>query len=257
MDPKSSTLREPQVKIKTKERPSNFDKSTRRLPSAFELVESNCNRNSRTLSNGVVYMKPPPKKRKKQAPPLTVNRDTHSSALEIVNAETTLPKKRPPKLPVHKQQIVNLEDLTQQYNDKLPVAIRPFIMGAKDVKSDGNCGFRAIARLLGYRENSWRKVRRELLNELKNDEFLYEFIFQSVEKSHPLSEYQCREISIGLVEKYFVQLHLQPHHPMPPIINCWLDISNLKALDWYSPYRDRIDNWKELIGSFDVHLDVY
>ncbi|CAB4292351.1 unnamed protein product [Prunus armeniaca] len=209
MDSKSSILREPQVKIKTKERPSNFNKSTRRLPSAFELVESDCNRNSRTLSNGVVYMKPPPKKRKKQAPPLTVNRDTHSSALEIVNAETTLPKKRPPKLPVHKQQIVNLEDLTQQYNDKLLVAIRPFIMGAKDVKSNGNCGFRAIARLLGYRENSWRK------------------------------------------------LHLQPHHPMPPIINCWLDISNLKALDWYSPYRDRIDNWKELIGSFDVHLDVY
>ncbi|CAL8173712.1 unnamed protein product [Prunus armeniaca] len=43
---------------------------------------------------------------------------------------------------------------------------------------------------------------------------------------------------------------------MPPVINRWLDISNLKAFDWYSPYRDRIDNWKELTGSFDVHLDV-
>ncbi|VVA40208.1 PREDICTED: FAR1-RELATED SEQUENCE, partial [Prunus dulcis] len=38
------------VKIKTKGHPSNFDKSTRRLPLAFELVESGCNRNSR-LSN--------------------------------------------------------------------------------------------------------------------------------------------------------------------------------------------------------------
>ncbi|KAH0996298.1 hypothetical protein GBA52_020162, partial [Prunus armeniaca] len=52
-------------------------------------------------------------------------------------------------------------------------------------------------------------------------------------------------------------LHLQPHHPMPLVINRWLDISNLKAFDWYSPYRDHIDNWKELIGSFDVHLDIY
>ncbi|PQM38544.1 hypothetical protein Pyn_36358 [Prunus yedoensis var. nudiflora] len=74
-------------------------------------------------------------------------------------------------------------------------------------------------------------------------------------ESHPLPEYQRREISIGLVEKHFVQLHLQPHHPMPPVINRWLDISNLKAFDWYSTYRDRIDNWKELTDSFDVHLD--
>ncbi|CAL8989473.1 unnamed protein product [Prunus brigantina] len=194
MDPKSLTLRKPQVKIKTKGRPSNFDKSTRRLPSAFELVEFDCNRNSRTLSDDVVYTKPPPKKRKKQAPSLTVNRDTQSSALAIVNVETTPPKKQPPKLLAHEQQIVNLEDLTQQYNDKPPDAISPFIMGAKDVKSYGNCGFRAIARLLGYGENSRRK------------------------------------------------LHLQPHHPMPPVINRWLDISNLKVLDWYSPYRDRIDH---------------
>ncbi|KAI5347571.1 hypothetical protein L3X38_000458 [Prunus dulcis] len=191
------------------------------------------------------------------------------------NVETTLPKKQPPKLPVYQQQIVNPQDLTQQYNDKLPAAIRPFIMGPKNIKYDGNCGFRAIAGLLGYGENSWRKVKRELLNELENDEFLYEFIFQSVESkreveyrldyfddypledSHSLPEYQRWEISIGLVEKHFVQLHLQPHHPMPPVINRWLDISNLKALDRYSPYRDRIDNRKELIGSFDVHLHVY
>ncbi|VVA31963.1 PREDICTED: PKS-NRPS hybrid synthetase [Prunus dulcis] len=76
-------------------------------------------------------------------------------------------------------------------------------------------------------------------------------------ESHPLPEYQCREIFIELIVKHFLQLHLQPHHPMPPVINRWLDISNLKAFDWYSPYRDRIDNWKERIGSFDGHLDVY
>ncbi|KAH0988007.1 hypothetical protein GBA52_015184, partial [Prunus armeniaca] len=138
-----------------------------------------------------------------------VNHDTQSLALTIVNVETTLPKKQAPKLLVHKQQIVNPEDFTQQYNDKLPVAIRPFIMGAKDVKYDGNCGFRAIVGLLGYEKNYWHK------------------------------------------------LQLQSHHPMLPVINRWLDISNIQAFDWYSPYPDRIDNWKELISSFDVHLDVY
>ncbi|PQQ01142.1 hypothetical protein Pyn_23120 [Prunus yedoensis var. nudiflora] len=63
MDPKSSTLREPQVKIKTKGRPSNFDTSL-------------------SLPNPIV------------------NHDTQLSALAIVKIETTLPKKRPPKLPV-------------------------------------------------------------------------------------------------------------------------------------------------------------
>ncbi|KAI5323659.1 hypothetical protein L3X38_032731 [Prunus dulcis] len=76
-------------------------------------------------------------------------------------------------------------------------------------------------------------------------------------ESHPLPEYQCREIFIELIVKHFLQPHLQPHHHMPPVINRWLDISNLKAFDWYSPYRDRIDHWKERIGSFDGHLDVY
>ncbi|CAL8176177.1 unnamed protein product [Prunus armeniaca] len=181
------------------------------------------------------------------------------------------------------------KDLTQQYNEKLPAAIRPFIMGAKDVKSDGNCGFRAISGLLGYGENSWRKSvesKREVAYRLDYfDDYLLEdrwmlipemgyliancynvvlmhfsnaisLMFLPTE-SHPLPEYQRREISIGLVEKHFVQLYLQPHHPMPSVINRRLDISNLKAFDWYSPYRDRIDNWKELTGSFDVHLDVY
>ncbi|CAL9000755.1 unnamed protein product [Prunus brigantina] len=50
-------------------------------------------------------------------------------------------------------------------------------------------------------------------------------------QSHPLPEYQRREISIELFEKHFMQIHLQPHHPMPHVNKCWLDISNLKAFD--------------------------
>ncbi|CAL2257025.1 unnamed protein product [Prunus armeniaca] len=172
---------------------------------AFELVESSCNRNSQL-----------------------------SDALTIVNVETTLPKKQAPKLLVHKQQIVNPEDLTQQYNDKLPAAIRPFIMGAKDVKYDGNCGFRAIVGLLGYEKNSWHKsveIKREVeycfpsrrqvdahtrnglpyckLLQCDLDTFFKHHIsYVSTNGKSPSPEYQCQETAIGLVEKHFVHVLL-------------------------------------------------
>ncbi|CAJ2663585.1 unnamed protein product [Trifolium pratense] len=43
---------------------------------------------------------------------------------------------------------------------------------------DGNCGFRAVASLLGYTEEGWSIVRRELDEELRNNNNLYEKLFR-------------------------------------------------------------------------------
>ncbi|XP_038678460.1 probable inactive protein kinase At3g63330 [Tripterygium wilfordii] len=40
-------------------------------------------------------------------------------------------------------------------------------MFVKDVKADGNCGFRAIAGLLGFGEDAWINVRQNLIDELR------------------------------------------------------------------------------------------
>ncbi|XP_028116456.1 uncharacterized protein LOC114314191 [Camellia sinensis] len=57
--------------------------------------------------------------------------------------------------------------------DFLPMLI-PFIKLMKDVDGEENCGFRAIAGLLGLGENDWVQVRRDLLLELNNyrDEYV-------------------------------------------------------------------------------------
>ncbi|KAL7198726.1 hypothetical protein ACSBR2_021097 [Camellia fascicularis] len=70
----------------------------------------------------------------------------------------------------------------------------PFIKLIKDVDGDGNCGFRAIAGLLGLRENDRVQVRCDLLLELNNhrDEYvvLYRSYVRVEELTHILSYFE-------------------------------------------------------------------
>ncbi|XP_028067938.1 uncharacterized protein LOC114270615 [Camellia sinensis] len=54
---------------------------------------------------------------------------------------------------------------TYSYVDALPVGLKPYIRLIKDVDANGNCGFRAIAGLMGLTEAEWGEVRRDLLQE--------------------------------------------------------------------------------------------
>ena len=50
--------------------------------------------------------------------------------------------------------------------DQFHPCIQDFIENIIDVKADGNCGYRAIAALLGIGEESWSLVRNHLHKEL-------------------------------------------------------------------------------------------
>nr|KAJ0190227.1 hypothetical protein LSAT_V11C800422000 [Lactuca sativa] len=50
--------------------------------------------------------------------------------------------------------------------DEVQVMFHPYIIHIQDVEGDGNCGFRAISVCLGYGEDDWLYVRRQLLDEL-------------------------------------------------------------------------------------------
>ena len=50
--------------------------------------------------------------------------------------------------------------------DQFHPCIQDFIENVVDVKADGNCGYQAIAGLLGLGEESWSIVRNHLLKEL-------------------------------------------------------------------------------------------
>jgi hypothetical protein len=60
---------------------------------------------------------------------------------------------------------------------QFPNHIHPHIIDFIEVNPDGNCGFRAIACLLGYIEDGWPLIRRELDNELTTNNNLYEKLF--------------------------------------------------------------------------------
>ena len=50
--------------------------------------------------------------------------------------------------------------------DQFHPCIQNFIENVVDVKADGNCGYRAIAALLGLGEESWSIIRNHLLKDL-------------------------------------------------------------------------------------------
>ncbi|KAH6792406.1 hypothetical protein C2S52_002883 [Perilla frutescens var. hirtella] len=65
--------------------------------------------------------------------------------------------------------------------DCFPLFIQPHILNIFDVKSDGHCGFRAVAGLLGFGEDCWLKVRKELIEELCNHRNYYVNFYGSME----------------------------------------------------------------------------
>lgn len=74
--------------------------------------------------------------------------------------EKTIRVKRQEKIPVRRS------NRTMHHLDALPFYIKPYVRSILDVKADGHCGFRAVANLLGFGEDSWLKVREDLIAEL-------------------------------------------------------------------------------------------
>ena len=66
---------------------------------------------------------------------------------------------------------------THQYTGQFLEAIKQYITIAIDVLEDGNCGYRVIAEAMGFRQDSWPRVRKDLLAEVRGCPFLYEQAF--------------------------------------------------------------------------------
>ncbi|XP_058192079.1 uncharacterized protein LOC131309467 [Rhododendron vialii] len=60
---------------------------------------------------------------------------------------------------------------------RLPQAYQRYISHTVDVLGDGHCVFRAIAALIGYSENDWSRVREELIEEIRQNCYLYSVIY--------------------------------------------------------------------------------
>ena len=66
--------------------------------------------------------------------------------------------------------------------EAIPEIFHPYITNIHDVRGDGNCGFRSIAVCLGYDEDQWPYIRRELLDELLSSYPTYSRVFYGIDE---------------------------------------------------------------------------
>ena len=80
-------------------------------------------------------------------------------------------------------------DLVQMNNivhfkGELPPWVHPYISLIEDVQPDGNCGFRSVARGLGFPEEAYHYVRHCLVEELDHNQQFWENILDSIFTGH-------------------------------------------------------------------------
>ncbi|XP_052179871.1 uncharacterized protein LOC127793130 [Diospyros lotus] len=263
VNPDTTSLQPPTMKVRTKGRPTSkkkiqIDTSTKRDPSLFEIVQS--------------------------------SQDSRSLATWISKRNTNRLK---------------------GYDDCFPPQIQPFLHNIVNVESDGHCGFRAIAGLLGMSEHNWRDIRFSLIGELQSFRAMYTQIYGSEMRVDELlhilycfdniapcehwmtlpdmghlvaskynvvlvhlSRIQCltylplrsipppavqhRMITIGFVNDcHFVQVFLKPRSPIPPVALNWYRFRCDNARDWETPYISRIQAFLSLVGQDVATQEVF
>ncbi|KAJ4715736.1 FAR1-related sequence [Melia azedarach] len=93
-------------------------------------------------------------------------------------------KKRQSKATVH----TNKRLKSNKFAHFFPVGLLPYIHHIKDVVADGNCGFRAVADLMGFGEDGWLQVRKDLLNELNSNLEYYSLLYGTGETDERVKE---------------------------------------------------------------------
>ncbi|XP_052193761.1 uncharacterized protein LOC127802110 [Diospyros lotus] len=266
VDPATTSLMAPSVKVKTKGKPSSkkkyhFDSSTKRDPSYFEIVQS-----------------------------------SHDNTTPVIQSSSKIGKKCK-----HSKSRVNVKYRLRGYDDSFPPNVQYFIHNIVNVDSDGHCGFRAIAALLGMSEQNWGDIRLNLIEELhvfraeysqlygsnmRVDELIHALsCFESVAppqhrmtlpdmghliaskynvvlihlfrlqcltylplRSVPPPSLQHRIISIGFVNDcHFVQVFLKSNSPIPPVALKWHRYRADSAREWETPYIARIEAFLSMI----------
>ncbi|XP_058208243.1 uncharacterized protein LOC131321257 [Rhododendron vialii] len=107
------------------------------------------------------------------------------------------------------------------YIQHLPRAYEHYISHINDVRDDGHCGFRAIAAHIGYGEDCWAQVRRDIINEIEQNKDLYDALYPEIDWADHLirslnyfedsapDEYWMNAMSMGVViaSAYNLVLH--------------------------------------------------
>ncbi|XP_028112685.1 uncharacterized protein LOC114310790 [Camellia sinensis] len=150
--PDCTFLIEPKVRSNPRGRPKlKIETSTRREPSAFEIV--------------------------------ALAQDSYPPGVIAKASVTTKKVKTKKKEKVHRLRSLNPNCFLEAF----PSELRRYIKYVKDVAADGNCGFQAIAGLMGFGEEGWLQVRKDLLKQLHAHSDHYRNLFGSQERIDDLT----------------------------------------------------------------------
>ncbi|XP_057496891.1 uncharacterized protein LOC130781651 isoform X1 [Actinidia eriantha] len=153
-----TSLTQQKVKSKTQgQKNSKIDTSTHRDPSASELV--------------------------------AYGQDSHADVTAAIPEASVKPTRWP------KEKVYRTRTLKSiLYVDAFPARLRPYFRYVKDVAADGNCGFRVIGGLMGFGEEGWLQVRKDLLSELHSHADLYRQLYGTQDRVdgliHTLSNFE-------------------------------------------------------------------
>ncbi|XP_027192409.2 uncharacterized protein [Cicer arietinum] len=153
--PSTMSMFPPVAKVKTKgakkgkSKVSKRDKSTKRDPSWWEYVDASVRCSGTNACSTIDTSKV-----EKLAPRPSVQKLTPRPSISKVQQPRVL-----------------------LFKDWLPVEIHKFIDDIIDVGDDGNCGYRAVAALLGMGENCWAFIRQQCVIELQEFMSHYELLF--------------------------------------------------------------------------------
>ncbi|XP_028061474.1 PKS-NRPS hybrid synthetase CHGG_01239-like [Camellia sinensis] len=145
---------------------------------------------------------------------------------------------------------------------KRPAKEQPYIRLIEDVDADGNCGFRAIAGLMGLTKAEWVQVRRDLLQELHTHIDHYTHLYGSHDRikelTHILSYFEPNPgyhrwmimPDMGhLIASCYNVVFMLRGHPVPPIATNWCKFRHFCAAGYDTAYSRRIEHFKEVIHS--------
>ncbi|KAA1071003.1 hypothetical protein PGTUg99_050135 [Puccinia graminis f. sp. tritici] len=190
-------IQAPEVKKNPKGRPSLKKKnstSTKRDPSGFEIVESeiktqqrNKKRTTKPTGNPARQLK---RLRKSNSPDHEDNNDTEPTAELSKQPEETQfePLKGEQKIEnqdsdaersldeIDNNALLALLDeklASHKYKSQVPKHLQHLVKDQFDPEGDGNCGFRCVARALGYDDNGFMRVRQEMITDLTDNRASY------------------------------------------------------------------------------------
>ncbi|BBG95640.1 Myzus persicae-induced lipase 1, partial [Prunus dulcis] len=147
------------------------------------------------------------------------------------------------------EEIMNMESIPLTKPKEQPNCYRIPLGETKEASSqdegDGNCGYRVIAGLMGFGDDSWSKVRRDLLNELCSHETQFENLFGRRDQDYVIALVRAP----SHCHRFSQQQPLCSGHPMPPVSDCWHQVYLPDAEGWQTAYTERIQRFREIVGS--------